>query len=386
MKVAIATHYYPLEPFIFDQVVNLSAVEPVVLADSYIEKRYDGKETLLPARIRAYFLSDTKGIRGALEKFSLAFGKCPHFEMALKKERVSLIHAQFIPVGINMLFLSRKLGIPLITHCRGQDVFQLTRNPLNRMLLGLLLKHGALFLTTSNHMREYLISKLKCPPEKVKTYYGGIDVDKFSYSTRTKSPAEPIKILMCGRLVEKKGFTFGIQAFARCFKAFRNARLEIIGDGPDEKPLKDLVRKMRLDSIVKILGRKSHQEVSSAMKKADIFMMPYTRAKNGDSEGLPNVLKEAMATGLAVVSTRHAGVPEIVKEGKTGYLADERDVAGLSMGLEKLIENPDLRLEFGQNARKLIKEAFDMQKQTAKLEKIYRCVAKKLPIELIEEQ
>ena len=103
-------------------------------------------------------------------------------------------------------------------------------------------------------------------------------------------------------------------------------------------------------------------------------MMPYVTAKSGDSEGLPNVLKEAMATGLPIISTKHTGVPEIVKDGQTGFLVNEKDVAAISSKLNYLIENPDLWAPFGINGRKIIEDKFEIVKQTQKLEEIYKVV------------
>jgi glycosyltransferase involved in cell wall biosynthesis len=108
------------------------------------------------------------------------------------------------------------------------------------------------------------------------------------------------------------------------------------------------------------------------MQDADIFMMSYATAKNGDSEAAPLVLKEAQATGLPTISTRHAGVPEIVLDGQTGFLVEEKNVNGLAQKLNTLIENPQLRAKFGERGRKLIEERFNIKDQTRELEDIYK--------------
>ena len=108
------------------------------------------------------------------------------------------------------------------------------------------------------------------------------------------------------------------------------------------------------------------------MKNSHIFILPSITSANGDKEGIPNVLKEAQATGMPVISTYHAGIPELVLNGRSGYLVKERDTNGLSERLIHLIENPDLWFEFGKIGRKHVEEQFNLHKQIMKLEKIYK--------------
>ena len=177
---------------------------------------------------------------------------------------------------------------------------------------------------------------------------------------------------MCGRLVEKKGFSYGIEAFAKCFKKHRNIRLQIIGDGPLKYTLKELIKNLELEDVILLLGNKSHDEVAEVLKKAEILMMPYATPKNGDSEGIPYIIKEAIATGLPVISTKHAGVPEAIEDGKTGFLVDEKDIDALTNKLNYLIENPDLWAKFGIRGRKVVENKFDITKLIQNLEEIYR--------------
>jgi colanic acid/amylovoran biosynthesis glycosyltransferase len=107
------------------------------------------------------------------------------------------------------------------------------------------------------------------------------------------------------------------------------------------------------------------------MQESHIFILPSVTATNGDKEGLPNVLKEALASGLPVISTYHAGIPELIQDGKSGFLVKERDAYTLSIRLNQLIENPSLWSTFSSKGRKRVEEAFNLQHQIQKLEQIY---------------
>jgi len=131
------------------------------------------------------------------------------------------------------------------------------------------------------------------------------------------------------------------------------------------------IKNLKLGEITTLSGNKSHLEISKAMQETDIFMMPYIIGKHGECEGLPNVLKEAQATGLPVISTSIGGIPEVVQDGKTGFLIKEKDIPDLIQKLNCLIENPSLRAKFGENGRKLTEKEFNLASQTSKLESIY---------------
>ena len=108
------------------------------------------------------------------------------------------------------------------------------------------------------------------------------------------------------------------------------------------------------------------------MEESHIFLLPSVTAINGDKEGIPNVLQEAQSMGMPVISTHHAGIPELILDGKSGFLVKERDVYSLSQRLTQLIENPTLWSAFGKTGRKYIEKKFNLQKQVELLEKIYK--------------
>ena len=123
---------------------------------------------------------------------------------------------------------------------------------------------------------------------------------------------------------------------------------------------------------IKLLGWKTQAEVADLLKASDILLAPSVTTENGEEEGIPGVIMEAFAQGLPVVSTYHAGIPEVVKDGESGFLVAERDVDALAERLERLIEHPELRFAMGQNGRRFVEEHYDVDKLNDRLVRIYQ--------------
>lgn len=281
---------------------------------------------------------------------------------ALLVNNIRLIHAQFGLYGAEIADLAHNLQIPLITHFRGQDAYQLARRFFIRLAYKNLFKKGSLFLTVSEHLKNHLI-KLGCSARKIKVYYGGIDLAQFKFKKRNFKIKKEYKVLMCGRLVEKKGYGLGLKALADL-----PVQINIVGDGPDKEKLKKIARGLK----VKFLGSLPYPEIKKYLANSDFLLAPYQTSKNGDSEGIPNIIKEAMAVGLPVVTTKHSGIPELIKDGLSGYLAEEKDLAKLTEKIKKCINNYEKNKKFVLSARKKIEQKFDLIKQVNTLEKIYR--------------
>jgi colanic acid/amylovoran biosynthesis glycosyltransferase len=351
------------ETFIYEPLCNIKSFDTIVL--TLVKENLD--KFPYPHIVSASdFFSHNKNARQqTIDPQNIyLFGKI------IEDLKIKLVHAHYAGEGIFMLPLKKRLNLPLITGLYGADITMFPRNKVYRHKLNQLFSSGDLFLAVSKSLKEKAIS-LGCPENKIIVHDVGIDINKFSPPKNPKKK-DRVNILMCGRFVEKKGFAFGIKAFAQCLHKHRNIRLRIIGDGPLKIQLKNLIEKIGVGKFVTISGSKCHSKIAKAMQEADIFMMSYVTAKSGDSEGLPNVLKEAQAAGLPIISTFHAGVPEVVLNRETGLLAKEKDIAGLSKNLNSLIENPKLRIKFGKSGRRLIKKKFNVVNQTRKLEKIYR--------------
>jgi colanic acid/amylovoran biosynthesis glycosyltransferase len=183
----------------------------------------------------------------------------------------------------------------------------------------------------------------------------GVDLASFPASNREANPAT-IRILTVGRLSPEKAFPGLIEAFAEIRRQGKDARLDIIGDGPEHGRLEAQIKRLGLEDSCHLLGSKSSPDVLAEMARSDIFAM------SSLMEGLPVVLMEALALGLPVVAPGVAGIPELIEHDQTGLLYIVSDWAGLARGLARLIADPSLRLRLGQNGRQRVAETFAIER------------------------
>ena len=354
--------FNPSERFIQDQAAALTRWRPVVVG-------LEVKGEMLP-RLREAIVT-----KSARERVSFHLrGRGGLIEAKLRATRPVLIHAHFGTDGLLVLPLARALGVPLITSLRGYDVTRSDGALLRsgrpiwmRYALGKkrLQRGGTLFLAVSDALRKQAIAR-GFPEERTVTHYNGVDLDRFQPG---QAPAEPGLILHVGRLVEKKGTKVLIEALT----GLADAKLVIIGDGPLRGALERQAR--ALGERVRFLGELPSDDVAQWMRRASVLAAPSVIAADGDAEGLPNVVVEAAASGLPVVSTIHSGIPEAIEDGVSGFLVPEGDVGGLAARLTELLESEPLRREMGVAARRLAERKFSRQTLTERLESIYDEVA-----------
>jgi colanic acid/amylovoran biosynthesis glycosyltransferase len=208
------------------------------------------------------------------------------------------------------------------------------------------------------------LEKLGCPPSRIGLLRMGVDVDRIPFVERRFDPQRELRILSVCRLVEKKGMEFSLLALAelrrRCPEL--NWSYEIVGEGPLRHSLESLSRSLGLHESVVFSGRLPAEAVRARLGQCDLFMLPSVTARDGDMEGIPVSLMEAMAAGVPVLSTSHSGIPELVEDGVNGLLAPERDHLALADNLLKLIDRPDLGPSLAAAARRKIEAEFNQRK------------------------
>jgi glycosyltransferase involved in cell wall biosynthesis len=226
-----------------------------------------------------------------------------------------------------------------------------------------LFRDAAGLVVVSEPMRQCL-KALGAPPDKI--YYNPYGVDCRLFCGAAPAASGPI-LLAVGRFVEKKAPQMTISAFAIVHREYPEAQLRMIGYGPLLEPCRDLVSKLGLENAVHFLGSQPPEVVISEMRQARAFVQHSIEASDGDSEGLPNSILEAGATGLPVVATRHAGIPEAVLHGETGLLVAEGDVEAMAREMLTLLRDSELADRFGENARKRISTRFSRERSIAGL-------------------
>lgn len=298
----------------------------------------------------------------------------------LDKSPYDIIHCHFGPNGIVGASL-KALGVKgrLVVTFHAYDLTATLAHKGRDVYLGLF-QTADLLMPISNHWKKKLI-ELGCPPEKIAVHRMGVDTEQFRFTPPDHRNVAPIKLLTVSRLVEKKGLEYGIRAVAMVSQRHPewSIQYDIVGEGPLRRRLETTVEELGIYIKVNFVGPKTHEEVRELMMQAHVFLLPSVTAENGDREGIPVVLMEAMAIGLPVLSTLHGGIPELVLDGQSGFLVPERDVHTLAERLEYLIEHPDIWPEMGRAGRRFVEEHHDIRKLNRRLVEIYETLLARHP-------
>jgi colanic acid/amylovoran biosynthesis glycosyltransferase len=265
----------------------------------------------------------------------------------LRRSGADAVLAEYGTTGAYLVKGCKKARVPLFVHFHGFDA----------SVRSVLDAHGAAYkemftyasgvIAVSEAMKNRLLG-LGARPERLHVNAYGVDPDRFSGgSPETKGPV----FLAVGRFVEKKAPYLTVLAFSKIIQAVPAARLLMVGDGPLLGPCKRLAAALGAGSAIGFLGVLDSNRVSELMREARVFVQHSLEADNGDCEGAPVAVIEAQMTGLPVISTRHAGIAEIVVEGETGFLVEEGDMDGMSARMLQLARDPGLAGRMGRAAR-----------------------------------
>ena len=318
----------------------------------------DGSTTLL--------LDDYSRV-ASLSKLLLrqGYGGARAWVEAIAAQSPALIHAHFFNDGLDAVILGKRLDLPVVTTVHGHDITKhenaVAQSTTNRRFFERVDK----VIAVSDFIAEQALAR-GCPEEKLVQHYIGIDLEKF---TQPKNESDEPSLLFVGRLVEKKGCTYLLQAMEQLKPKFPELRLTIIGEGDLISALQQEASARQLN--VDFTGTASASEIREQLARSWLFVAPSITAPNGDTEGLGMVFLEAQALRTPVVSFRSGGLVEAVDEGRTALLCDEKDVTGLARNIAQLLENSTLRHNMGQNGRERVEQNFDVRVQCAKLESIY---------------
>ncbi len=283
-----------------------------------------------------------------------------------------IIHCHFGPNGnFGIMLNSVEIKGKIIVTFHGYDLTTILDREGYDVYNELFLKADIL-MPISNHWKIKLL-ELGCSSNKIVVHHMGVNTDLFAAQLRNKNDISKINILSVGRLVEKKGFEFGIRAVAILLKKHPQLpiRYSIVGEGELRNHLEKVIENLGVSNKVKCLGPITQNEVKKLMMDAHLFILPSITAENGDQEGIPVVLMEAMAAEMPVISTFHTGIPELIQNGQSGFLVPERDIDALAHRLKDLIDHPELWPEMGSIGRKYIEAHYDIKKLNKKLVKIY---------------
>ncbi len=260
------------------------------------------------------------------------------------------------------------LKAKFVTFFRGADITSTSKT--RHHAYDELFAKGDLFLPICGYF-QYRLNLLGCNPKKAFVQYSGVDCSKFTYKKRTlPTRNEKISIVSVGRLVTKKALSFMIDAFVKLERKYRNVEYIIVGDGPERSNLEEQIKRRKMSKKIKLVGWKSQEEIVKILHNAHIFVLPSATSQGGNQDAPINVLKEAMLTGLPVVSTFHGGIIELVDDGVNGFLVPERDTESLVKKIGYLIDHPEEWAKMGNIGRKKVIKYFDMEKLNNRFEKL----------------
>ncbi len=285
-------------------------------------------------------------------------------------DRCQLLHIYFGNNGLFWLPFLRRCEVPAIVSFHGADVQVNVDSPAARRMFQDLFASCALVLARSESLASALI-KLGCSADKLQIQRTGIPLETFRYYARQRPAKGAWRLLQACRLIEKKGLEWSLRAFASFLKRYPQATLTIAGEGPRRGSLEELAKELHLGDKIRFTGFVPQTALLALYQESHLFLHPSEQTPEGDREGIPNSLLEAMATGLPCLATRHGGIPEAVTHLESGILVPESDLAGLEHWLDRLATDDALRDSLGQRAAQTIRERFDLTTQIEKLEEIY---------------
>jgi len=286
-------------------------------------------------------------------------GKCRYFG-------AEHIHVHFASRSLSLgLMMGMLTGLPVSCTVHAFDIF--TRSPGS---LQMRLSKCKFIASVSKFNVEYLRNACgNSVADLCRVVHCGIDAEKFSSISRQP---EPGRIVCVCRLSPKKGLDVAIRACAKLRDNNVKFRFEIAGDGPQRRALEELIEKLNLTDHIKLLGTKPNDQLTELFSRASVFLMPCVKTPDGDMDGIPVAMMEAMASNIPVVSTAISGIPELLEDGITGRLAPENDVDALSQILKELLEDMDKIEQLGKAGRDRVVTDFCISKNAAKLRELIK--------------
>ena len=347
-----------------DTVVLAERVEPGFVPDRPAFVQYGGGGGPLAAVERAIGQGITSVRYGSS---GVAFGRRrAALDEFLAEHRVAAVLAEFGHIGANLAPVAQAHGLPAYAYFRGFDASKRLQSPriVRRYRRAMPRLTGV--ISVSRFLLDNLAAQgIEHPSSHV--IPTGVDTELFRPGDK-----DPHLVLAVGRIVPKKAPMVTIEAFAAVARDFPQHRLEIVGDGEMRGVCAERARALGLAERIIFHGARDHSFVRERLARASVFLQHSVTDPEGNTEGLPTAVQEAMASGAAVVSTYHAGIPEAVEPGVTGMLVAEHDSAGFAEALRAVIAEPGRAEALGRTARAVAEERFDFRKLHARLEALIR--------------
>jgi glycosyltransferase involved in cell wall biosynthesis len=294
-------------------------------------------------------------------KTFLHFGEGVYLAHLLRREHWDQIHAHFVDRAATLAMVaSALLDVPYSVTAHANDIY------VAPVLLPEKLARASFVATCTGYNKDHLSRILPGSLNgKVKCIYHGLDLE--AYRRDPRPPEGKPVLISVGQLKEKKGFAYLLQACRLLKDAGYDFECQIVGEGPLRDALQAQIRQLCLEDTVMLCGALPHPQVIEKYRRATLFVLSCVLGGDGDRDGIPNVILEAMAMELPVVSTRHSGIPEVVEDEVNGLLVPPADGKALAVAVAKLLDDPARGRQYGTRGRHTVLEKFDLARNVKRL-------------------
>jgi glycosyltransferase involved in cell wall biosynthesis len=280
------------------------------------------------------------------------------------------LHIYFGQIAVHLLPLIRTWKNPSIVSFHGADVTVDMNKRGYRDATRQMLDVVKLVLVRSESLRR-AVADLGCDPKRIEVQRTGIPLEEFPFRERSFPQNGEWRFVQAGRLIEKKGLPVTLRAFAIFQNQYPNATLTIAGEGPLLGQVQKLAHELNIQERVSFAGFISQEQLREMYYRSHIFLHPSQTGRDGNQEGIPNSMLEAMASGLPAFATQHGGIPEAIENGASGVLVPEGDHEKLARALLDAAEDPELLFRIARSGADVVRKNFDLHAQAQRLDDIY---------------
>jgi colanic acid/amylovoran biosynthesis glycosyltransferase len=366
-----ATFLKPEMLHIYRQITGLGQVRPIVVAqkrenaDKFPFDKIDIVEKPALHFLRRFWFRQIWN-----KPWQVSAGEVHAITEILNRENAQLLHIFFGHIAVHLLPLIQKWPKPSVVSFHGADVLvDMDKRAYRRATKEMLNAVTRVFVRSASLQRA--VAELGCDERKIDIVRTGIPLQEFPFRAREFPRNGEWRFLQASRLVQKKGIATTLHAFTVFLTQYPKAALTIAGEGPMLAELKELTLKLKIGNRVVLPGFVSQEKLREIYYASHIFLHPSETGSDGNQEGIPNSMLEAMATGLPIFATKHGGIPEAIEDGVSGILVPERDHEALSQAMLDAAKDPELLKRLARNGAKVVAEKFDQQNQARRLEEIY---------------
>jgi len=367
----VATFLKPEMLHIFRQIEALENFRPIVIA----QKRENAdafpfEDVVIVRKPRTHQLRRFWQKKIRRRAITMYPWEAARLGRVLRHLQPSLLHVYFGHIGVYLLPFLRKRTLPALVSFHGADAQVNFTKSAHRKQTRRVFEEATLVLVRSQSLGERLV-EIGCDPRKIRLHRTGIPLDEIAFHLRHAPGDHAWRCLQACRLIPKKGLRTTLRAFAKFAAAFPRATLTVAGEGRQLEELRSLARNLGIGAQVFFTGFLGQEQLRALCAESHLFIHPSELAPDGNQEGIPNAMLEAMASGMPVLATRHGGIPEAVEHGISGLLVDEQNDAALAAAMIELANDPVTFGRMSTAASARVAAEFDLKKQARALESIY---------------